>query len=232
VGRCMTSKTRSRYLDGDLPPAASLDVEAHVAECPACERALAEMKDLDALVRRTAPAATNTPDVAGRVTADLRRRGAFLGARVAARRRKLFGESRNLRFGAAAALASAACVVIIVVLGNYYPSTGAWDRRTAPVVADAERVLVRLVNVSTPDEERTRMAWAREEVRKLGLSDRLAEARAGAKPAVAGDLAYLENAFLRLTAEEPLPSTLQAELTSGDVLERAVRVRDTLQSRS
>jgi anti-sigma factor RsiW len=226
----VASKTLSRYLDGDLSPAASRDVEAHLAECPACERALAEMKALDDVVRRAGPSTAEAPDVAGRVTADLRRRGAFLRARVTSRRRRFFGETR-LTLGAVAAAVSAACVVIALMATADSSPGGAWSRRTAPVVADAERVLVRLVNVPTPDEERTRLAWARQEARKLDLSDRLAEARAGAQPALAGDLAYLENTFQELTREEPLSSALHEELTSGNVLERAVRVRDTLQPR-
>jgi anti-sigma factor RsiW len=231
VNRCVTAKTLSRYLDGDLPPAVSREVQAHLAECRACERALGQMKALDDVVRQAGTRPSEAPDVAGRVTAELGRRGAFLRARITDRKRTLFGESR-LTLPVAASLLVAACVVMAVLAGVDHASRGAWNRRTAPVVADAERVLVRLVNVATPDEERARLAWARQEARKLGLPDRLAEARSGAKPALACDLAYLENTFTLLVREEPLPSTLQAELAAGDVLERVVRVRDNLQPRS
>jgi hypothetical protein len=104
-------------------------------------------------------------------------------------------------------------------------------------VADAERVLVRLVFVDPSDavaakaqaqEEASRLVWAREESRKLALSARLAEARSGASPAVAQDLAYLETTFTLLADGRPLPPNLEADLKEGGALARAKRLHESL----
>jgi hypothetical protein len=226
----MTAKMLNRYLDGDLPPAGRREVEDHLDACEACRRMLSEIKAMDQLVRQSAEVSTAVPDVAGRVTAELQRRGAFFRARVTHGRRALFGESLLSSHMAAAVLAAAA-VLVVALVGTDYMTRSAWSRRAAPVVADAERVLVRLVMVD-PTEQQDRLAWARQEARKLELSDRLAAARTGASTGVAGDLAYLHSTFALLARDEPLPAELQAELAAGDVLQRAIRLRDDLKPKS
>jgi len=236
MGRCVTPKMISRYLDGDLGPAARRQVENHLAECAPCAKALAEMRAMDDAVRQSALAPSETPDVASRVTADLRRRGAFFRARARARNRRLFGESLLSRRMAAALAAAAALVVVAFIVADRLTER-TWARRAAPVVADAERVLVRLVVMEPPDAvaaraqdqgEESRLAWARDEARKLALSSRLAEARSGASPAMAQDLAYLETAFALLADGRPLPPNLEADLKEGGALARAKRLLESL----
>jgi len=231
----VTPKTISRYLDGDLEPEVRRQVEIHLAECARCAKALAEMRAMDDAIRQSAVAPAVTPDVASRVTAELRHRGAFFRARVAAGNRRLFGESLFSRRMAAALAAAALVVVAFLVADRLTERT--WARRAAPVVADAERVLVRLVFVNPSDavaakaqaqEEASRLVWAREESRKLALSARLAEARSGASPAVAQDLAYLETTFTLLAAGRPLPPNLEADLKEGGALARAKRLQESL----
>jgi anti-sigma factor RsiW len=227
----VTVRTLSRYLDGDLPPEAGREVEEHVAQCAACNQTLREMKAMEEVVRQPSAVPDDVPDLAGRVTAELQHRGAFLRARVDGGRRQLFGESpASLKTGVA--LLAAASLLAAVLVGADYLTRDAWTRRTAPVVADAERVLVRLVRVDPAADEQARLAWARQEARKLSLSDRLAEARRGADAALSGDLAYLETTFAMLARDDPLPSTLQAELAAGGALEHVVRLREVLQPKS
>jgi len=236
MGRCVTPKMISRYLDGDLEPEVRRLVEIHLAECARCAKALAEMRAMDDAIRQSAVTPAGTPDVASRVTAELRHRGAFFRARVAAGNRRLFGESLFSR-RMAAALAAAAALVVVAFLVADRLTERTWAQRAAPVVADAERVLVRLVFVDPSDavaakaqaqEEASRLVWAREESRKLALSARLAEARSGASPAVAKDLAYLETTFALLADGRPLPPNLEADLKEGGALARAKRLHESL----
>ena len=215
----------SGYLDDRLPPAMAARVRAHLAECPACARALDEMRSVDDVVRKATVPSAEVPDLAGRVTEDLSRRGAFLSARVAAGKRRLFGEVPVGR--TAAALASAAVLLVAAFIGLDRLTRDSWARRAAPVMADAERVLVRLVYVEAP-QEASRLAWARDETRKLALSARLAETRQGASPSLADDLAYLEEAFARLADGQPLPPALWTQLSDGEALQRVAYVRDRL----
>jgi len=225
MGRCINGKTLSRYLDGDLAPAAAARVAAHLAECPACVRLLDEMRSADDAVRGEAAPAAAVPDVAARVTADLAGRGAFLAARVAAGKRRLFGELPVGRM--AAATAAAAVIVAVGFVGLDRLTRDGWARRTAPVVADAERVLVRLVYVDAP-QEAARLAWARDESRRLDLSARLAEARTGASPSLDSDLAYLQETFTRLSDGGLLPVEFLSRLSGGEALARAAQLRERL----
>jgi len=225
MGRCVAGKMLSCHLDDRLPPAMAARVRAHVAECPACARALDEMRCVDDVVRKATVPSAEVPDLAGRVTEDLSRRGAFLSARVAAGKRRLFGEVPVGR--TAAALAAAAVLLVAAFIGLDRLTRDSWARRAAPVVADAERVLVRLVYVEAP-QEASRLAWARGETRKLALSARLAETRQGASPLLADDLAYLEEAFARLADGQPLPPALWTQLSDGEALQRVAYVRDRL----
>jgi len=225
MGRCVAAKMLSCHLDGRLPPVTAARVRAHLAECPACERALDEMRSADDVVRKATVPSAEVPDLAGRVTEELSRRGAFLAARVAAGKRRLFGEVPVGR--AAAALAAAAVLLVAAFIGMDRLTRDRWSRRAAPVMADAERVLVRLVYVEAP-QEASRLAWARGETRKLALSARLAETRHGASPWLADDLAYLEEAFARLADGQPLPPALWTQLSDGEALQRVAYVRDRL----
>jgi anti-sigma factor RsiW len=231
VGRCVTAKTLSRYMDGDLPSETVRDVDAHVAQCAVCRQTLAEMRAMDEAVRQSAVVPGEVPDVAAGVTAELRRRGAFWRARVTTGKRRIFGEG-NGWLPTGIALMAAASLAVAILGGMDWLTRDAWNRRTAPVVADAERVLVRLVRMDSPADGQARMVWARQEARKLALPDRLAEARQGASPAFSSDLAYLQTAFAMLAREEPLPSALQDQLKDGDALQRAVRLREVLQRKS
>jgi hypothetical protein len=228
MGRCIAGKALSQYLDGELDPAAAAEVKRHVAACPVCASALAGMEAVEARVRGWKAPDGETPDVASRVTADLRGRGEFFVARVAAGRRRVFGE-RSVGARMAASFALAAAVVACAVMGLDWATRRAWVRRTEPVLADAERVLVRLVLVDLEAEAQAQaLARAREQSREFALSERLAEARAGAGAAVADDLAYLETTFSLLAGGRPLPADLVAALAGGEVLKRAERVRESL----
>ena len=224
MSRCVSDKTLSQYADGELSPEAARRVDDHLAACPRCAAAVESLRRIDADLRREAVAEADTPDLAARVTQELQRRGAFFKARVAAGKRRLFGE--GLAGGRmAGAVVAAAAIVFLSVAGADYLTRDRWARKSAPVLADAERVLVRLVYVESPRRE-PQLAWAREEVRKLGLSERLAEVRSGAGPALAGDFARLEKTFALLARAEPLPPDLEAQLAGGQLLQDAVRLQE------
>jgi len=228
MDRCVAGKALSQYLDGELDPAAEAEVDRHVTACPACASALDRMEAVEAAVRGQAAPGGETPDLASRVTAELRGRGEFFVARVAAGRRRVLGE-RSVGARMAASFALAAVVVACAVTGLDWSTRRAWVRRTEPVLADAERVLVRLVLVDLEAEAQAQaLARAREQSREFALSERLAEVRAGAGAAVADDLAYLETTFSLLAGGRPLPADLVAALAQGEVLKRAERVRESL----
>jgi len=227
VNRCVSAKTLSRHLDGDLPAPQAETVRRHVVECPDCAMALEALRDVEKIVRESGERPAETPDLATRVTRDLERRGAFFRARLAAGRRRLFGEGL-LTGRMAVAVAVAAGLMIIGLAGTDRLTRDRWARQTAPVVADAERILLTLVRVDASDEAR-RLAWARQQARQLDLSARLAEARAGAKPTMVGDLAYLEAAFTVLADDRPLPADLHDQLAAGVALEHAAHLREALE---
>jgi anti-sigma factor RsiW len=193
----------SQYLDGELPERVGERVRRHLEECQACAEAFESMRAMDEALRRDVPAAGETPNLADRVVSELRGRGAFFKARVAA----------------------SLLVMAGVVLDSL--TSDRWASRTEPVLADAERVLVRLVYVDAAEESQ-RLAWAREEVRKLALPQRLAHVRGEARAAWAGDLAPLEATFTVLAAGEPLSPELADQLTRGELLERAARLHRNL----
>jgi len=226
MGECAGDRTLSRYIDGDLTPAAADKVGSHVAACDRCRQRLDEMRALDDALCGDADPLAGTPDLASRVTGDLGRRGAFFKARVTAGKRRLFGDSL-VSGRMVAALAVAAGILMLGAAGVDHVTRRNWARKTEPVLADAERVLVRLVFVEGPEDSR-RLAWAREEARHLALPERFLEARSGAEPAWAKDLAPLETTFTLLAGGGPLPAQLIAQLTGGELLGRATRLRETL----
>jgi len=227
MGRCVSRKTMNRYLDDELPPSAAEGVRAHLDTCESCRREAQRLHALEKAVRCAAGPSAEAPDMAARVTEELRRRGAFFKARVAAARRRVLGDSL-LSVRTVAALGVAATLVLMAAAGADHLTRAAWARRTDPILADAERVLVRLVYVR-PGGERT-LEWAREEAKKLALSQRLAEARSGAGPAWSGDLAPLETTFTMLAQGQALPPDVLARLTDGELLKRTTDLRGRLSS--
>jgi len=222
---CPSRKVLHLYLDGALSPREAQRVRRHLEGCRMCTRAYEEMLGLEEAVRRRRAGAAPTPDVAERVTAELRARGAFFHARVEAAQRRIWGEP--VVTGRRLAVVGLAVVILVAVLtGADHFTRLQWTRRTVPVVEDAERVLVRLVASESLDGGE-RLAWAREEARKLALPNRLAAVQSGARPALAGDLAYLAQAFTRLAEDAPLAPAMVVQL-GGEALGRAVRLRESL----
>jgi len=179
-----------------------------------------------ALRAAAAPVEGPVPRLAPRVAADLRRRGAFLWARIEAGRRRLFGR-RGPSWRGVASLGVAAALVFAGLAFLDWASEAMWSRHAAPTLGDAERILVRLVHVP-PSEAEQRLAWARAETRRLALPARLREVRSEAAPHWEPTLASLEAAFHRLAAEEPLAPDLRARLDRGDLLARTAGLRRRL----
>lgn len=226
MGGCVLRKTMNQYFDGDLPDRAAARVRDHLAECERCARAYESLQALERAIRREAPAPGETPELAARVVDELHRRGAFLRARVAAGKRRLLGESLwSVRM--AAALSVAASLLVIVGAAMNHLTNREWASRTEPVLADAERVLVRLVYVD-PADQALRLAWAREEAKKLALPDRLAKVRGEAEAGWAGDLAPIETMFAALAGGDPLPPEMAAQLSRGELLDRTARLHRNL----
>jgi hypothetical protein len=220
---CMGRKTINQYLDGELSPRAAQRVERHVAACSRCAEALAQLRTMDAALRRDSTAARRAPDIATRVTAELHSRGAFLKARVAAGKRRLVGGHPVLA-GSAGAAAVAALVLLTIGLTISHASKQRWIGEAEPVLQDTVLVLVRLDRV----EASQRVAVARDESKKLGLSERLSGVLCRAEPTWAGDLAPLERTFKLLAEGQPLPADLVAGLNDGELLGRAERLRQSL----
>jgi len=226
MGKCPNDKMLSRYLDGELGPRAAEGVRRHLAACEKCAERYEAMHGLENVLRATLKPTGEAPDVASHVVSELGRRGAFFRARVTEGKRRLLGTGlASWRMGAA--LAAALGVVLIGMAGMDYVSRWQWVRRTEPVLADAERILVRLVYVRTEDESH-RLAWAREEVRKLELAQRLGKARAEADAPWAKDLATLESTFALLAGNDPVPESVVGQLSGGELLAQASRMRETL----
>jgi len=223
---CPNDKTLSRYLDGELSADAAARLREHLRVCARCAERYERIRAVEEAVRADVDASAEVPDLAPRVTAELGRRGAFLRARVAAGKRRLFGEGlRSWRM--LAALSAAAGLVLIATAGMDWVTRRHWVRQTEPVLADAERVLVRLVYVRRDDTGR-RLAWARDQTRKLDLVQRLSDARSAAEPAWHRDLGPLETTFALLAREDPLPPRLVDQLCGGELLGRTSRLRESL----
>ncbi|HUS46338.1 MAG TPA: zf-HC2 domain-containing protein [Phycisphaerae bacterium] len=231
MGRCVDGKMLGQYMDGELSPVAAERVRAHVAGCAVCAAALQKLRAAEEALRQSPPRRAGvptgwTPDLAKRVTANLQRRGAFLAARISAGKRRLVGD--RVPLGRAVAVVSlAASILVLAFVGFEALSRNEWARRTAPVVADAERVLVRLVRVD-PAEQEEALARARREAENLALPERLADTRAGADTNLVSDLGRLQRAFALLADERDLPPELVAQLHRGDLLERTERLRESL----
>jgi anti-sigma factor RsiW len=219
----MGRKTIQQYLDGELSPRAAERVEQHVTGCSRCAEVLTSLRIVDAALRRETPAAKQAPDIASRVTAELHHRGAFLKARVAAGKRRLLG-ANPLLAGTAGVLAVAALVLVAVGLAVSHITQERWAGEAGPVLKDTELVLVRLVHIDASE----RVAVARDESKRLSLSERLADVVGRAEPAWAGDLAPLEETFKLLAEGRPLPPDVVAKLNDGELLDRTVRLRQSL----
>jgi len=223
---CPRDKTLSRYVDGELGAAATERVRRHLEDCESCARRYGEFLAVERALQAADETDAESPDVASRVTGELRRRGAFFRARVAEGKRRIVGQGlRSWQMGAA--LAAAVGIVLIATAGMDAMVRWHWVRRTEPVLADAERILVRLVYVA-PSEEERRLAWARDQARELDLPKRLGEARSAAEPVYARDLVPLEQTFTLLARGEPLPAGVAGDLSDGHLLGRACRLRETL----
>jgi len=226
MGLCPDDKTLSRYLDGELTGRRAGRVRRHLARCERCAGRYADLRKVEQAVRATGEQRTTVPDLASLVTGDLARRGAFFRARIAAGKRRLFGQW-VLSWRMLGAVVAAAVIVTVGVTGMDYMTQRQWARRTDPVLADAQRVLVRLVYVKT-EAPPQRLARAREEVRKLDLARRLGEAQSSAEAGWARDLAPLADTFTLLAEDNPLPEPLVHRLSDGQLLARASRLRETL----
>jgi hypothetical protein len=223
---CPDEKTLNRYLDGELGPRRAARVREHLAQCERCASRYADLRGVEEAVRTGDDGAAAVPDLADRVTGDLSRRGAFFRARIAAGRRRLFGQW-VLSWRMLGAVVAAAMIVTVGFAGMDYLTQRQWACRTGPVLADAERVLVRLVYVKN-EAEPQRLARAREEVRNLDLARRMDEVQSTAQPAWARDLAPLADTFSLMAEDEPLPEPLVHRLSDGELLARACRLRETL----
>ncbi|MFO8014096.1 MAG: anti-sigma factor [Phycisphaerae bacterium] len=223
---CPDDKTLNRYLDGEVGPRRAARVRGHLAQCERCARRYADLRGVEEAVRTAEDEPARVPDLAARVTGDLARRGAFFRARIAAGRRRLFGRWL-LSWRMLGAVMAAAVIVTLGFAGMDHLTQRQWARRTGPVLADAERVLVRHVYV-TNEAEPDRLARAREEVRSLDLARRLDEVQASAEPAWARDLAPLAVTFTLMAEDDPLPEPIVHRLSDGGLLARACRLRETL----
>ena len=223
---CPDDKTLSRYLDGELGARRAGGVRAHLAQCQRCARRYEALCGVEEAVRGGEDEPPAVPDLASRVTGDLARRGAFFRARVAAGRRRLFGRW-ILSWRMFGAVVAAVAIVTAGLAGMDHVTHRRWARRTGPVLADAERVLVRLVYVKN-EVPPARLARARREVRHLDLARRLDDVQASAAPGWARDLAPLADTFTLLARDEPLPDPVVHRLSDGQLLARASRLRETL----
>lgn len=226
MSACPDEKTLNRYLDGELAGRRAARLRSHLAQCERCARRYADLRGVEEAVRSAEDESATVPDLAACVTGDLARRGAFFRARIAAGRRRLFGQWL-LSWRMLGAVVAAAVIVTLGAAGMDYMTQRQWARRTRPVLADAERILVRLVYVKN-EAEPERLARAREEVRSLDLARRLGEAQSSADPGWARDLAPLAATFILLADNEPLPEPLVHRLSDGQLLARACRLRETL----
>jgi len=140
--------------------------------------------------------------------------------------RRLFGR-RVISWRMLGAVVAAAVIVAVGVTGMDYMTQRQWARKTGPVLADAERVLVRLVYVKNETEPQ-RLARARDEVRRLNLASRLGEVRSSAAPRWARDLTPLTTTFSLMAEAQPLPERVVHRLSDGGLLSRASRLREML----
>lgn len=76
---CINHDRLSAYLDGELAPADMEAARAHLAACPACAAALAQLSAQDAALRALPPAAEPPPFFAARVAAAARSLGEYHG---------------------------------------------------------------------------------------------------------------------------------------------------------
>jgi len=226
MGPCPDDKTLSRYLDGELDRRRADRYRRHLERCDRCARRYGDLRRVEQAVRATGGPRATVPDLASRVAGDLARRGAFFRARVAAGRRRLFGRW-VISWRMLGAVVAAAVIVAVGVTGMDYMTQRQWARKTGPVLADAERVLVRLVYVKNETEPQ-RLARARDEVRRLNLASRLGEVRSSAAPRWARDLTPLTTTFSLMAEAQPLPERVVHRLSDGGLLSRASRLREML----
>lgn len=226
---CGSGRVLSEYLDGELAPVRAEAVRRHVAACERCAGVLEALRAADEAARCAGAAVPGgVPDLASRVTDELRVRGAFFAARVAAAKRRWLGD-RFVPGRMAAAVSAAAGIVLLAFAGLDHAWQRQWCRQTEPVLADAERVLVRFVVEDPLDQPR---ALARMRASAGAVAGRLAEARRQARsPAMAADLVYLEHTFQVLARPEPLPPDVTEKLAAGEVRRRVSRLREDLVAR-
>ncbi len=226
MSACPDEKMLNRYLDGELDGRRARRLRRHLDRCDHCARRYADLRGVEEAVRGSREDATPVPDLASRVTEDLSRRGAFFRARIAAGRRRLFGQW-VLSWRMLGAVVAAVVIVTVGFAGMDYMTQRQWARQTGPVLVDAERVLVRLVYVKNAGRPQ-RLARARQEVRNLDLARRLGAVQSSAEPGWARDLAPLADTFSLLARDEPLPEPVVHRLSEGQLLARASRLRESL----
>ena len=242
--QCRYENFASAYLDGELSPEERATFEAHLRQCPLCQAAIAEMRDIDDSLR--AGSDRINPNTSGQISSavqqELSRTGAF--ARV---RRRKWRRKRSDSLAAYAVRLGILLVMLVatIVAANKFtahhsepapPSAGGKVVRAVPpeapmsgdVLARAEALLADLVRAA--GEEPGASERIGRQVREGGLLAHLGAMRAQAlDPTLKENLSRLETALVWVAnVESDAEGVALAETIQGaelPALARSLRER-------
>jgi len=245
--QCRYENFASAYVDGELSPPERATFEAHLEQCPLCQAAVAEMRDIDDSLRagsdRIDP--SNSGHISSVVQRELSRTGEF--ARV--RRQKWWLKRSDSLTAYALRLAILLLVLVgTIVAANHFAvrqpppvwrSSGAKVIRAAPpeapmpgdVLGRAEVVLADLVRAAGQEPGATKRIGR--QVRDGGLLAHLAAMRAQAlDPTLKENLSRLETALVWVAnAETDAEGAALAETIQGaELLALARSVKEKLRN--
>jgi len=120
AGRCRAvARQLSAYLDGELPVAEQIAIEAHVRACPDCAAAVADFEAIGAEMRRAAVPGLDEQHLAGLAATVVSRAKAEREQSISGWSRRAFEDMHVVWAAVGAAGATVACVAIVFAIFYY-----------------------------------------------------------------------------------------------------------------
>ena len=186
-----TQRLLDAWVDNELDLRGSLEVEDHLAGCPACREQERSIRELQASARANLTRYPLPPGLEGRLRAALRPEEPSVAAPEAAVSAPVPHRARRGRTWAALAPVAAAAAVLIVSAPSLWPRPTGGSIEDAVIVAHVRSLLANHLTDVASSDQHTVKPWFQG---KLDYSVSVTDFAAEGFPLVGGRLDYVEDA--------------------------------------